>query len=76
MIIKGIGHEKKKSSGIPMNSGDFPCFFLGNRWKRAFYKQTRGNFSKSLSYCEWDPVKIWYLLDFFCAQSLYECLKL
>ena len=36
----------------------------GKSPEKAFYKHTRENFSKSLSYCEWDPVKIWYSEDF------------
>ena len=32
----------------------------------------RGNFSKSLSYCEWDPVKIWYSEDFFFVPSPFN----
>ncbi len=50
----------------------FPCpGAIENCQKKAVFKQTRGNFSKSLSYCEWDPVKIWYSDDFFLnAQSL------
>ena len=55
-VLKGLGTEKTITK---------------NRQKKAFYKQTRGNFSKSLSYCEWDPAKIWYSDDFFLnTQSL------
>ena len=36
-LLKGLGTKKK---------------VMKNRRKKAFYKQTRGNFSKSLSYCE------------------------
>ncbi len=44
---------------------------IENCKKKALFKQTRGNSFKSSSYCEWDPVKIWYSDDFFLnAQSL------
>ena len=58
LIFATKGNKVKKGL-IICEEKAFPCSgFSKNHQKKLYYKQTRENFSKSLSYCESDPVKI------------------